>query len=164
MGKIVFKSSLCTGCRACELACSFYCEGIFAPSKSRIRVVKMDWHGIDVPTGCQHCEDAPCMLVCPVKAIYRDEDTSAVLVDYDACIGCKECMVACPFGAMHFDEEKRIVYKCDLCFGKPECVNWCFTKAIEYVENMELLPEKVRAKHALKVAKSDKASRKLASF
>lgn len=164
MGKIVFNSSLCTGCRACELACSFYCEGIFAPSKSRIRVVKMDWHGIDVPTGCQHCEDAPCMLVCPVKAIYRDEDTSAVLVDYDACIGCKECMVACPFGAMHFDEEKRIVYKCDLCFGKPECVNWCFTKAIEYVENMELLPEDVRAKHALKVAKSDKASRKLASF
>ena len=164
MGKIVFNPSLCTGCRACELACSFYCEGIFAPSKSRIRVVKMDWHGIDVPTGCQHCEDAPCMLVCPVKAIYRDEDTSAVLVDYDACIGCKECMVACPFGAMHFDEEKRIVYKCDLCFGDPECVNWCFTKAIEYVENMELLPEEVRAKHALKVAKSGQASRKLASF
>lgn len=164
MGKIIFDSGLCTGCRACELACSFYCEGKFAPSKSRVRVVKMDWEGIDVPTGCQNCEDAPCKLVCPVNAIYRDEDTNGVLIDYDTCIGCKECMVACPFGAIHFDKDKGIVYKCDLCFGDPECVKWCFTKAIEYVQDMEVLPDNTRRKHALKVAKAGKASRNLASF
>jgi len=164
VGKIVFNPSLCTGCRACELACSFYCEGIFAPSKSRIRVVRMDWEGIDVPLGCEHCEDAPCMLVCPVKALYRDESTGAVLIDYDTCIGCKECMVACPFGAIHFDREKGIVYKCDLCFGDPECVKWCFTKAIEWVEDVEVVPTGKRGRRALRMARASEASRKLAGF
>jgi Fe-S-cluster-containing hydrogenase component 2 len=148
MKTLIFNTELCTGCRACELACSFHCEGVFAPSKSRIRIVKMDEEGIDVPTGCEQCEDAVCMAVCPVKALKRDEKTGAVLLDGDVCIGCKECLVVCPFGAIHFDPDKRIFYKCDLCNGDPECVKWCFTGGIEYAEDTEKYVQSKRRKQA----------------
>jgi len=136
--KLVFNSDLCTGCRACELACSFINEGLFSPSKSRIRVVKFDREGVDVPTGCEHCENAPCEIVCPVRAIYRDEDTWAMILDPDICIGCKRCMIACPFGAIGFDEERKVFFKCDLCRGDPECVKWCFTKAVDYTDELHV--------------------------
>ena len=73
------------------------------------------------------------MMVCPVKAIKRHSETQAVVIDQDICIGCKECIVVCPFGAMQYDEAKRLLYKCDLCQGEPECVKWCYTKAIQYL-------------------------------
>jgi Fe-S-cluster-containing hydrogenase component 2 len=136
--KLIFDPELCTGCRACELACSFINEGVFSPSKARIRVVKFDRDGIDVPTGCEHCEDAPCMIACPVRAIYRDEETYAVILDPDLCIGCKRCMIACPFGAIGFDEDKKIFFKCDLCMGDPECIKWCFTQAVRYSTSLNV--------------------------
>lgn len=152
MGMLIFDANLCTGCRACELACSFRCEGVFQPSKSRIRIVKLDEDGADIPIGCEHCEDAVCIAVCPVKAIKRDEQTDAVLIDNSICIGCGECMVACPFGAIQFDPDKKIFYKCDLCNGSPECVKWCFTKAIQYFEKGNEYIQKKRRKYALKIA------------
>jgi Fe-S-cluster-containing hydrogenase component 2 len=134
--KLIFDPELCTGCRACELACSFINEGVFSPAKARIRVVKFDRDGIDVPVGCEHCEDAPCMIACPVRAIYRDEDTYAVTLDPELCIGCKRCLIVCPFGAIGFDEERKIFFKCDLCRGDPECVKWCFTQAVRYSDSL----------------------------
>jgi Fe-S-cluster-containing hydrogenase component 2 len=134
--KLIFDPELCTGCRACELACSFINEGVFSPAKARIRVVKFDRDGIDVPVGCEHCEDAPCMIACPVRAIYRDEDTYAVTLDPELCIGCKRCLIVCPFGAIGFDEERKIFFKCDLCRGEPECVKWCFTQAVRYSDSL----------------------------
>lgn len=160
MGKLIFNAELCTGCRACELACSFQCEGVFAPSKSRIRIVKMDEDGIDVPVGCEHCEDAVCMMVCPVKALSRDESTGAVLLDDEVCIGCKECMVVCPFGAIYYDEEKRVFFKCDLCGGDPECVKWCFTKAIEYTHKVDGYVQKRERRYAEKIAAASSETRK----
>lgn len=140
--KFVLNAELCTGCRACELACSFVKEGVFSPAKSRIRVVKVDDEGIDVPVGCEHCDDAPCITVCPVKALYRDEN-DAVILDNKKCIGCKQCVLVCPFGAIGYDEDKRQFYKCDLCDGEPECANWCFTGAI----SCEKLGRVSRQKH-----------------
>jgi Fe-S-cluster-containing hydrogenase component 2 len=150
MGILIFDAELCTGCRACEIACSFRCEKVFQPSKARIRIVKIDEEGIDVPVGCQHCETPMCMEVCPVRAIYRNS-IEAVLIDNSICIGCKECMVVCPFGAIQFDQEKRILYKCDLCEGEPECVKWCFTKAIEYHEKINNYLQRKKRKYGLKV-------------
>lgn len=154
MGKLIFNAELCTGCRACELACSFHCDGVFQPTKSRIRIVKIDEEGIDVPIGCEHCEDAVCMAVCPVKAIKREND--AVLIDNSICIGCKECMVACPFGAINYDPGKKMFYKCDLCGGDPKCVKWCFTGAIEYSENVDKYLRRRQRKYALKVVERRK--------
>lgn len=143
MRKLVFCPERCTGCRACELACSFFNDGVFSPSRSRIRVVRIDEEGVDVPVGCMQCANAPCMLVCPSPlAMYRDKKTGAVVINVDACIGCRSCMLICPFGAINFDSEKGFCYKCDLCGGDPECVKWCFTKAIDYVEEEEARRER----------------------
>lgn len=123
----------CTGCRLCELVCVASHEGVSNPSRSRIRVMKWEAEGLYVPMSCQQCQDAPCLNVCPVKAISRDEDLGRVLVNYDVCIGCRSCVVVCPFGAMHFDPVDRKVAKCDLCDGDPQCVRFCDMKAVDYV-------------------------------
>ncbi len=160
MKKLIFNPDLCTGCRACELACSFVNEGVFSPTKARIRVVKFDRDGIDIPIGCEHCEDAPCMIACPVRAIYRDEKTHAVILDPDLCIGCKRCMITCPFGAIGFDEDKRIFFKCDLCMGDPECVKWCFTQAVSYSTSLNVSTTK-KVKMAKKEATAQIRARDL---
>lgn len=128
----------CTGCRQCELVCSVAHEGVSNPSRSRINIVKWESEGLYIPITCQQCEDAPCITICPVKAIYRDNDLDYVKIDYNACIGCRACITACPFGAMSFDVINKKVFKCDLCEGEPYCVSFCEVKAIEYIDADQL--------------------------
>jgi Fe-S-cluster-containing hydrogenase component 2 len=115
----------CCGCKLCELACSMMRskDEVSVPSKSRIQVYRREPLGLDIPLVCLHCEDPPCM-VCPVDAMSRDE-RGAVLVDQKKCIGCKQCLQACPFGAISFDTKTRKVFKCDLCDGSPICERLC---------------------------------------
>ena len=67
-------------------------------------------------------------------AIFRDNETGIVRISMEDCIGCYECVKACPFGAIRIDPEEETVFKCDLCEGDPECAKWCPTGAIKYVE------------------------------
>jgi Fe-S-cluster-containing hydrogenase component 2 len=124
----------CTGCRLCELVCSVMHDGVSNPARSRIKVMKWEAEGIYIPMSCQQCEDAPCMNVCPVQAISRDEDFGYVNVDYDTCIGCRSCVAVCPFGAMGYNVIDKKVFKCDLCGGKPQCVRFCDVKAVDFVD------------------------------
>jgi Fe-S-cluster-containing hydrogenase component 2 len=124
----------CTGCRLCELVCSVSHEGVSNPSKSRINIIKWEAEGLYIPMSCQQCEDAPCMTICPVKAISRDRELDYVKIDYDVCIGCRSCVAVCPFGAMGFNVKDKKVFKCDLCEGDPQCVRFCDVKAVEYVD------------------------------
>lgn len=128
---------LCVGCRTCETACSIQHEGVINPALSRIGVIKWEMAGKGVPVTCAHCESAPCETICPVGAISRDESLGRVLVDYDRCIGCRMCALACPFGAMGFDGVGKRVIKCDLCDGDPLCVKFCMYGALQYVEASE---------------------------
>ena len=127
----------CTGCRMCELVCSIKHEGVANPSRSRIKVIKWEEEGRYVPMTCQQCKTAPCLEICPVKAIYRDESLNRVTVDYNVCIGCRMCVAVCPFGAMAFDSQSQRVRKCDFCDGDPQCVRFCETKAVDYVEESD---------------------------
>jgi len=96
--------------------------------------MKWEAEGLYIPMTCQQCQDAPCLNVCPVKAISQDEETSRVTVDYDTCIGCRSCVSVCPFGAMSFNTIDRRVLKCDHCDGDPQCVRFCEVKAVEFIE------------------------------
>ena len=128
----------CTNCKSCELVCSLINDGELNPSRSRITVIGfLDGKfslPANLPSTCKQCADAPCMAVCPVEAISRKKDKmKTVVIDDDTCIDCKECVKACPFGAMLYDPEKKLPYKCELCNGKPACVSICPAEAIVFV-------------------------------
>ena len=150
----------CTGCRRCELVCSIWHEQVANPSKARIKVEKWEWEGLYIPMSCRQCVDAPCMNVCPVKAISRDEAQGLVGVDQELCIGCRSCVAVCPFGAMNFNKSERKVYKCDLCDGDPQCVRFCDMKAVDFVDpTKESLNKKRDA--AQKIADAKKVATEL---
>ena len=135
MSKVLFVDhQKCTGCQLCELVCAVSHDGISNPTRSRIRVVKWEAEGLYIPMTCQQCQDAPCMNVCPVKAISRNEESAKVTVDYDICIGCRSCVSVCPFGAMSFNPIDKRVFKCDHCDGDPQCVRFCEEKAVDFID------------------------------
>ncbi len=123
----------CTGCRYCEIACSLSHVQECNPTKSAVRIVRREREGLDVPIICQQCEEPACAHICPVQAISRDPNTDALVVDYDLCVGCRMCTVACPFGAATFDVDRRQSIKCDLCgVVEPWCVRFCEPGALTY--------------------------------
>ena len=141
---LVVDPEKCNGCRKCEMVCSVKHRSISNPALSRIRVIQGEKEGFHLPMHCQHCQNPPCKAACPKDAIYRDQELDRVLVDYDLCIGCKMCVSACPFGVMQFNEERGQIFKCDLCGGDPQCVRFCETKAIDYVETVKMEMDRMR--------------------
>jgi Fe-S-cluster-containing dehydrogenase component len=120
----------CAGCRACEKACNQ--RNHLPEEQSYIRILSRGdeenrWF---LPVQCQHCQDAPCAAVCPVDATYQ-HPSGVVLVNEKTCVGCKYCVVACPYGARIYDEHKGVASKCWLCLdwvlggGEPACVQAC---------------------------------------
>jgi len=75
------------------------------------------------------------MRACPTGAIFIDNDLGAKLVSPQACVGCKACVSACPFGTIEFNPFSGKVDKCDLCGGDPQCVKACPTDAITYLDS-----------------------------
>jgi len=132
---LVVDQQKCTGCRQCELVCSVYHTGSSNPSRSRIKVVKWEEEGIYLPLICNHCEEAYCVEVCPTKACHREpENNNRVTIDEKLCIGCKTCIIACPFGHPFFDIKDRVTRKCDYCDGDPQCVVFCNPKAVSFMD------------------------------
>jgi Fe-S-cluster-containing hydrogenase component 2 len=135
----------CTGCRICETWCSFTHEGITSPTKARIHVIKWEDAGLDIPMTCQQCETPVCAKVCPVSAITRDSESGLVSVDEGSCIGCRMCVVACPFGGCSMDPDTSKMVKCDFCGGEPLCAVMCPREAIKFVPATKIAIKKKRA-------------------
>lgn len=146
-------ASLCTGCRACELACSFAHEGAYSPLYARLHVVKLERIGQDNPTVCLRCANAPCVAICSVQAIIQDPVTKVVSVREDLCVGCGLCAEVCISGVIELHPEKGIPMLCDLCGGDPACVKTCPTSAISYSAGVNKKGRATREIGALKAAK-----------
>ena len=128
------------GCHACEVACKQ--EHNLKVGPRFIRVIEKSPSFF--PVYCRHCADAPCRRSCPVNAIYRTAQ-GIVLIKGESCIGCRECVEACPFGAMQFDGEQEKAVKCDLCLERqhngenPACSTVCPTGCIFWGNTKALL-------------------------
>jgi len=126
----------CTGCRLCELICSFTRHGESNPKRARIHIVKIERFFVDVPVVCQQCPDSPCVSECPTEALKKE--TGIIKVDEERCTGCGICIQKCPFGALSIDPSTQIAIVCDLCQGEPQCVQWCPTGALEFNPHLPL--------------------------
>lgn len=131
---VTMDPSICVGCKNCEYACSFVQKNDFVAKDANIKV---NWYPEDrlcIPVTCLHCQEPWCLEVCPANAISRNEASQAVEIDQERCAGCKMCMLACPFGNIHYDKEKKVSGKCDLCGGDPKCVKFCISGALQFEE------------------------------
>lgn len=134
----------CVGCRVCEYACSMEKCKTFNPTRSRIRVVRIYPH-TNAALNCRMCEDAPCVLACPRKALTQSEESGIIEVNDQLCDGCGWCVKACQFGAIALDT-KPTVRICDLCRDReigPACIEWCPEDALELTTN-DILAQKAR--------------------
>lgn len=171
----------CLTCHSCELACAVaHSDGgdmlsaiaVGAPLLARNHVVAFD--GGAMPMQCRQCEDAPCTFACPTGAC-RQADGRVDIVEQH-CIGCKLCVMVCPFGAItvrsedHHAEEactnRGVAKKCDLCTdwraangkSEPACVDACPTKAIRVID-LEAYRVALRAVRAREIAQSHRHMR-----
>lgn len=132
MKTLIIDLNRCTGCRQCELACSFRKLRKFSPCDSRIQIVTSEDRCLSIPVVCMQCKDAPCVRVCPVGAIQLDSGTGAYKVDSDRCLGCRMCSLVCPFAAIVSDRQSGKAIKCDLCDGNPACEAVCAPGALRF--------------------------------
>jgi Fe-S-cluster-containing hydrogenase component 2 len=138
--RFVVNPNLCTGCRTCELACSFSHSVDGQPGRSRIYPIDGGFTELWVPVVCLQCEEAACVKSCLVDALRRNPETGAIDLNRDRCVECMACVAACPFGCALLDEIHNEIIKCDLCGGDPVCAHFCPTKALVWIP---LEPEKV---------------------
>lgn len=123
----------CTGCRSCETACSFYRTGKVSRHLSRIKVMHLYETGIDGPVSCVQCEERYCMS-CPEDALKIGE-LGQIISSPTICTRCGACVTKCPIGAIELFND--IIYVCDLCGGRPRCVDACTEGAITFEPNPE---------------------------
>ena len=150
---IFYDPNRCLGCWNCYLACAVehsQSKDLFQAIHEtprpmpRLRVLSIPRLALPYVVQCMHCENPPCMNVCPVGAIYKGPD-GIVRIDEAACIGCKQCVRACPFGAMLFDHDRGVAIKCDMCEDRlreglpPACVEACPTGALRFGDLSEIV-------------------------
>ena len=136
---MVIDTRRCSGCHACSIACKSEFDVPLGNTRSWVEYVeKGEYPNVSrnfLPRLCNHCSNPPCVRVCPTGATYKRHEDGIVITDHDICIGCKYCIVACPYDARFFNPITRTADKCDFCLHRvkqgivPACVNTCQGKA-----------------------------------
>jgi anaerobic dimethyl sulfoxide reductase subunit B (iron-sulfur subunit) len=143
----VFDPAACFGCSGCVAACIN--ENTLTGGDHWRRIFKLPPVSGNHDTrylslACNHCEEPACVRACPTEAMEKRESDGIVIHHEDRCMGCRYCQMACPYGAIIWMEEKKVVSKCRLCVDrlekgqKPACVETCFGNALEVVTREEL--------------------------
>ena len=133
----------CVGCRICEYICSLRKEGVFNPTKSRIRVIRIYNPLINMAIACRKCDDPPCVKACPRQGTLTQRSDGLIVVDEEKCNGCGWCIEACDFGAIALHPEGRVAIICDTCGGEAECVQWCPEEALS-LTTKDILAQRAR--------------------
>lgn len=123
---LYFDAEQCTECQACRLKCSFVKEGEYNPDKARLNILG-SWPQFPVLKVCRQCKKPACIKACPVNALTQNE-TRAILIDFNVCTQCGLCVTACPFDAVLTLAGR--IHICDTCKGEYPCVKVCSTGAI----------------------------------
>jgi len=158
---LVIDLDTCVGCHACVVACKGWNDASQASGLNDSDPYGDDPTGaflnrvhsyeiqpdqgpaqlVHFPKSCLHCDDAPCVTVCPTGASYKRQEDGIVLVNESDCIGCGLCAWACPYGAREMDPREKVMKKCTLCVDRiyndelpeedrlPACVRTCPTGA-----------------------------------
>ncbi len=158
MKAILTDITKCIGCQECVIACKKQNEleqdiprrfhrndGLSALNWTSI-LSKDDTHFIRKQ--CRHCLEPACVSACPVAALIKT-DEGPIIYDSGKCIGCRYCMIACPYGIPRYDWNKAVPYiqKCTMCYSRiregkqPACTETCPTKATIFGDRDELLAE-----------------------
>jgi Fe-S-cluster-containing dehydrogenase component/formate-dependent nitrite reductase membrane component NrfD len=129
----------CIGCHACTVACKAEHDVPIGVNRTWVKYIEKgefpDTRRSFNVQRCNHCEDAPCVEICPVTSLFTRPD-GIVDFDSDRCIGCKACMQACPYDAIYLDPETLTAAKCNYCTHRvdagfePACVVVCPVEAI----------------------------------
>src|SRR5215831_8214893 len=129
----------CIGCHACTVACKEENQVALGVNRTWVKYIEKgtfpDTRRYFSVMRCNHCDNAPCVAICPTVALYRRSD-GIVDFDGDRCIGCKSCMQACPYYAHYTDPETQTAAKCHYCAHRvevglePACVIVCPVQAI----------------------------------
>lgn len=143
-GKIIIEFEKCFACRSCEIECAFshskknnFLEFIVNPDRNPSVKIKKIGKYI-TPLRCLHCDFPSCVIICPTKALKKDEN-GIIVIDEEKCIGCGMCEIVCPYGIPEIDRDKKIHTKCDLCIERlkegnlPACVESCPNNALKFI-------------------------------
>jgi len=157
---ILYDSSRCMGCRTCEYECAS-AHGLPEPPAEVAAVRKTNETcntivntyqtskgEVYIKRQCMHCNEPACAAACLTQAMHKNE-TGPVTWDGDKCMGCRYCMVSCPFDSPKFEfhSANPKIQKCDMCFDrqkageKPTCVTNCPNDALLYGKRRDLIKE-----------------------
>ncbi len=129
--------SRCIGCKACVQACA-ECDTHRGRSLIHLEIVEREESVQTAPQVCMHCEDPICARVCPADAIKKTPDGVVQSSLKPRCIGCSNCVLACPFGVPNYYAEIDQMMKCDMCYDRtstgkrPMCATVCPSGALSF--------------------------------
>ncbi|MDI1430208.1 MULTISPECIES: 4Fe-4S dicluster domain-containing protein [Polyangium] len=132
----------CIGCQACVQACE-ECDTHKGQAMIHLETIRRRDSVQTAPQVCMHCEDPICARVCPADAIKQTPDGVVQSALAPRCIGCSNCVLACPFGVPKYFAEIDQMMKCDLCYDrtsigkKPMCATVCPSQALSFMTNDE---------------------------
>ena len=150
-----FDASACSGCKTCQVACKDKHNSPVGVRWRRVYEVcgggwtkmgeawKQNLSAYNLSMACNHCQDPICMHRCPNKAIVKNGQ-GVVLINYDRCMGCRYCEMACPYGALQFDAVQKVMTKCSFCADyleedkPPSCISSCPMRALDFGDLEEL--------------------------